>query len=47
MCPPHFSNPMAFGKPDVIRLDDVSFLAGYWCTSNFVMHLRYARLVVT
>ena len=38
---------MAFGKPDAIRLDKDSFLAGYWCTSNFVMHLRYARLVVT
>ena len=37
---------MAFGKPDVIRMTDGSFLVGYWCTSNFVMHLRYARLIV-
>ncbi len=37
---------MAFGKPDVIRMDDGSFLVGFWCTSNFVMHLRYARLIV-
>ena len=35
---------MAFGKPDVIRMADGSFLVGFWCTSNFVMHLRYARL---
>ena len=37
---------MAFGKPDVIRMADGSFLAGFWCTANFVMHVRYARLII-
>ena len=37
---------MAFGKPDVIRMADGSFLVAFWCTSNFVMHMRYARLIV-
>lgn len=37
---------MDFGKPDVIEMADGSFLAGFWCTANFVMHLRYAKLVI-
>ena len=36
----------AFGKPDAVGLADGMFLAGFWCTTNFVMHLRYVRLVV-
>ncbi len=35
---------IAFGKPDVVRLADGTFLVGFWCTSNCVMHLRYCRL---
>lgn len=38
---------MAFGKPDVVHIAGNIFFAGFWCTSNFVMHLRYARLVIT
>ena len=37
---------MAFGKPDVIRLTDGSFLVGFWCFANFVMHIRWARLLI-
>lgn len=36
----------AFGKPDVVSMAGGTFLASFWCTSNFVMHLRWARLVV-
>lgn len=37
---------MAFGKPDAIYLDDNRYLAAFWCTSNFVMNLRYAHLAI-
>ena len=37
---------MAFGKPDVIHLGGNRFLAGFWATANFVMHVRFARLTI-
>ena len=37
---------MAFGKPDVVDLADGSFLVAFWCICNFVMHNRYARLII-
>ena len=37
---------MAFGKPDAVRVADGSVLVGFWCTSNFVMHVRYVRLKI-
>ena len=37
---------MAFGKPDVIHLEGNRYLAGFWATANFVMHIRYAHLTI-
>jgi len=37
---------MAFGKPDVIHLGGNRFLAGFWATANFVMHVRFAHLTI-
>ena len=37
---------IAFGKPDVIAAQDGTFLVGFWCTSNFVVHLRWASLSI-
>ena len=37
---------MAFGKPDAVELADGTLLIGFWCTSNLVVHIRYARLAV-
>src|SRR3990170_3033242 len=37
---------IAFGKPDVIPARDGTFLVGFWCTGNFVVHLRWASLSI-
>ena len=41
-----FVPPKVEGKPDVIKTSDGSLLAGFWCTANFVMHVRYVRLII-
>lgn len=37
---------IAFGKPNIIRLDEKTLLTAWWCTQAAVTHIRCAKLAV-
>ena len=43
---PKSHDNIAFGKPNLARLNDGTLIASWWCTQASVTHCRFARLRV-